>query len=215
MVSLVDCRTPSLFQTRTFLAPVWGQTALTANSWPSPRQVTRGLRSSQAAADCTSWGCIFFINFEPFLLHFCLFPSYDVFVVGTLTWILLCAACLPSEPWNWVSFFPQPTVMNFPAKNPQKHNWWKCLSKHYHHSDITHIFLHFMNHLMPLCEFYGSHLEPLYLHQSHPGGSQPQWSAQSLWSSWWLFPDLWAQIISDLFLCNTAYCFSKNKLMKQ
>lgn len=31
------------------------------------------------------------------------------------TWIFLCAACFPSEPWNWVSFFPQPTVMNLPA----------------------------------------------------------------------------------------------------
>lgn len=59
MGSLVAWRTPSLFQTRTFLAPVCRQMALTANNWPSPRHVTRGLRSSQAAAGCTSYERMF------------------------------------------------------------------------------------------------------------------------------------------------------------
>lgn len=54
MGSLVACRTPSLFQTLTFLAPVWGQMALTAKSCPSPRHVTRGLWSSHDTAGCTS-----------------------------------------------------------------------------------------------------------------------------------------------------------------
>lgn len=110
----------------------------------------------------------------------------------------------PNQPW-WTSL----------QKKHKKYSWWKCLNKHYHHSDIIHIFLYFMNHHVPFCESYRGHLVPPYLHQSHPGGFQPQWSAQSLWSSWWLFPDLWAQIISDLLLCNTAYCLTKNKLIKQ
>lgn len=90
-VSLVDCKTHSLFHTLTFLAPetshirnacdtnttysiylftvivslhseceehwfspVWGQTELTAKSWPSPLHVTLGLRSSHDMAGCTS-----------------------------------------------------------------------------------------------------------------------------------------------------------------
>lgn len=64
MGSLVACRTPSLFQTRTFLAPLRGQTALTANNCPSPRHVTRGMWSSQAAAGCTS--CVH-ISIPPFI----------------------------------------------------------------------------------------------------------------------------------------------------
>lgn len=117
MDSLVACRTPSLFHTRTFLAPVWGQMALTANSWPSPRHVTRGLRSSHPEAGCTS--CVtslhhsedYFITRQPFK------KNSGVSWSWTLTWIFLCAACFPSEPWNWVSFFPQPTVINFPEKH--------------------------------------------------------------------------------------------------
>ena len=69
MGSLVDCRTPSLFHTRTFLAPVWGQTALTANSWPSPRHVTRGLRSSHPPAGCTS--CVASLHHSEYCFILC------------------------------------------------------------------------------------------------------------------------------------------------
>ena len=37
------------------------------------------------------------------------------------TSIFFWAACFPSDPWNWVSFFPQPTVMNFPTTQAKTH----------------------------------------------------------------------------------------------
>lgn len=88
------------------------------------------------------------------------------------TWIFLCAACFPSEPWNWVSFFPQPTVMNFPAT---------CRHIQQLATDIK-IFWETV--------WMRINLKSVYLHQSHPDGFPPQWWAQSLWSSWWSFPDL-------------------------
>lgn len=94
------------------------------------------------------------INFQQFLIHFCLFLKIH-FCSWTLTCFFLCAACFPSEPWNWVSFFPQPTVMNFPAKHIISSRL-KVVYKH-HHSSILMIFLHSMNHLVPLCRSIWSH----------------------------------------------------------